>query len=339
VLRTNSLCVVTGGAGFIGSHVAERLVTLGHRVRVVDNLATGYERNLAPLAGAVEFMEGDLRDPAVCERAVRGVDVVFHLAALASVPRSLANPWACHEANVTATLRLVQACVAAKVPRLVYSSSSSVYGDTPHLPKSESLEPLPRSPYAAAKLAGEQYVLAFARAGFLEGIALRYFNVFGPRQDPFSPYAAVVPAFLLAARDGKPAVVYGDGQQTRDFTYVANVVHANLLAATAPGQAITGFVVNVAAGTRTSLLQLLDLVREVTGRDLACDHRAPRAGDVRDSLASLDRAQQLLGYAPTVGLREGLRRTWEWFARVDPTERVPPERDQRSALDGVIGER
>lgn len=314
MLDPHRLALVTGGAGFIGSHVTERLLQLGHRVRVVDNLITGHERNLAPFADAIEYIQGDLRDPHVCERAVQGAGVVFHLAALASVPRSLADPWACHEANVNATLRLVQACAAAKVPRVVYSSSSSVYGDTPHLPKTESLELLPRSPYAAAKLAGEQYVLAFARAGFFEGVALRYFNVFGPRQDPHSPYAAVVPAFLQAALDGRAAVVYGDGGQTRDFTYVANVVDANLLAAAAPGAVVTGSVVNVAGGTRTSLLQLLEVVREVSGRNVACEHRAPRPGDVRDSLASLERARQLLGYTPAVGLREGMSRTWEWLA-------------------------
>src|SRR3989441_3812184 len=237
-----SRCLVTGGAGFIGSHVAERLVALGHQVRVVDNLSTGDEANLAGFDGEIEFLRGDLCEARVCRSAVARIDVVFHLAALPSVPRSLKDPWASHDANVNATMRLLEACRAAQVRRIVYSSSSSVYGDTTVLPKTESVEPLPRSPYAAAKLAGEQYVLAFARAGQVEGVALRYFNVFGPRQDPHSPYAAVIPAFLSAVYEGRPAVVFGDGEQTRDFTYVANVVEANLLAAEASAATTNGVV-------------------------------------------------------------------------------------------------
>src|SRR5947208_11201015 len=229
-----SNCLVTGGAGFIGSHLAERLVALGHEVRVVDNLSTGNEANLADIAGDIEFLRGDLCDVDVCRRAVAGMDVVFHVAALPSVPRSLKDPWASHAANVNATVRLLEACVEAKVARIVYSSSSSVYGDTPVLPKTEAVEPLPRSPYAASKLAGEQYVLAFARTGLIEGAALRYFNVFGPRQSPHSAYAAVIPKFFQAALDGGPAVLFGDGHQTRDFTYVDNVVHANILDASPP---------------------------------------------------------------------------------------------------------
>src|SRR5216117_3442729 len=248
-----SKCLVTGAAGLIGSHLAERLVALGHDVRVVDNLSTGDEANLAGLDGEIEFLRGDLCELEVCRRAVAGTDVVFHLAALASVPRSLEDPWASHAANVNATIRLVQACLEAGVSRIVYSSSSAVYGDTTILPQSESFGPLPRSPYAASKLAAEQYVLAFARAGTVEGVALRYFNVFGPRQDPNSPYAAVIPAFLSAAHEGRPVSLFGDGQQTRDFTYVANVVEANILAAQAPAAAASGTVANVGAGQRTSL--------------------------------------------------------------------------------------
>src|SRR5437870_1580469 len=240
-------CLVTGGAGFIGSHVAERLVALGHQVRVVDNLSTGDEANLAGLDGEIEFLRGDLCEAQVCHSAVARIDVVFHLAALPSVPRSLKDPWASHDANVNATMRLLEACRAAQVKRVVYSSSSSVYGDTPVLPKTESAEPLPRSPYAASKLAGEQYVLAFARGGLIEGVALRYFNVFGPRQSPHSAYAAVIPKFFQAALDGRQAVLYGDGHQTRDFTYVDNVVDANLLAASAPGPRASGWPVNVGA--------------------------------------------------------------------------------------------
>ena len=307
----SSTCLVTGGAGFIGSHVAHRLVDDGCVVRVVDNLSTGDVRNLAHLEGKVEFQQADLTSAETCRRAVDGVDVIYHLAALPSVPRSMEDPWSSYHHNVTATMQLLLAAREAGVRRIVYSSSSSVYGDTPVLPKAEPVEPLPRSPYAAAKLAGEQFVLAFARAGMVEGVALRYFNVFGPRQSPTSAYAAVIPAFLAAARDGRPATVHGDGGQTRDFTYVENVVRANLLAASRPEA--NGVVCNLGAGQRTSLLQLLDFVREVTGRDVKAEHVPPRAGDVRDSLASLDRAKQVLGYEPLVGLREGLERTWAWL--------------------------
>jgi len=310
-----SRCLVTGGAGFIGSHVAERLVALGHAVRVVDDLSTGDAANLAGLDGEIEFLRGDLCEAAVCRRAVAGIEVVFHLAALPSVPRSLKDPWASHAANVNATMRLLEACRAAAVRRVVYSSSSSVYGDTVVLPKTESTEPCPRSPYAASKLAGEQYVLAFARAGLIEGVALRYFNVFGPRQSPHSAYAAVIPGFLRAALEQREAALFGDGMQTRDFTYVDNVVDANILAATTPRETVGGSVINVGAGVRTSLLGLIELVAQITGRRLAYQRFPPREGEVRDSLASLDRAERLLGYRPHVSLAEGLARTWAWFER------------------------
>jgi len=309
-----STCLVTGGAGFIGSHLVERLVALGHHVRVVDNLSTGDVANLAGSLSEIEFFQGDLCEPEVCRRATAGINVVFHVAALPSVPRSLMDPWASHAANVNATMRLLEACLEAGVARIVYSSSSSVYGDTPVLPKVETVEPLPRSPYAASKLAGEQYVLAFARAGRVEGVALRYFNVFGPRQSPHSAYAAVIPNFLQAALEGRPATLYGDGQQTRDFTYVDNVVDANILAASAPGEIANGWPVNVGAGTRTSLLGLIGLVSSVTGCELHHRQHPSRSGDVRDSLASLDRAERLLGYRARISLEEGLRRTWTWLA-------------------------
>ncbi len=306
-------CLVTGAAGFIGSHLAERLVARGHTVRVVDNLLTGDLANLTAIKDQIEFINGDLCDPEVCKRAVAGMDVVFHVAALPSVPRSVKDPWASHDNNVNATVRLLAASIQAKVPRVVYSSSSSVYGDTMILPKAEAVEPLPRSPYAASKLAAEQYVLAFARSGMIEGVALRYFNVFGPRQSPHSAYAAVIPIFLQAALEGRPAVIYGDGQQTRDFTYVDNVVDANLLAASAPASTASGSPVNVGAGTRSSLLELLALVSSVTGRDVGYILQASRAGDVRDSLAGLERTERLIGYHPRISLEEGLRRTWAWF--------------------------
>jgi UDP-glucose 4-epimerase len=309
-------CLVTGGAGFIGSHVAERLLALGHAVRVLDNLSTGDRANLAPLAGA-EFVEGDAQDPEACARAVDGVDVVFHLAALGSVPRSIKDAWGSHDANVNGTVRLLEAARARGVRRVVYSSSSSVYGDTPTLPKVETMEPLCRSPYAAGKLAGEQYTLAYARAGLVEGVALRYFNVFGPRQSPTGAYAAVIPLWMRAALTGGSARVNGDGGQTRDFTYVDNVVRANLLAAFGPGERVSGHVVNVGAGDRTSLMRLLELIGDVAGTRVAVEHGPPREGDVRDSLAGLERARRVLGYEPSVPLAEGLRRTWAWFARAN----------------------
>jgi UDP-glucose 4-epimerase len=304
--------LITGGAGFVGSHVVERLVSLGHPTTVVDNLSTGSERNLEPFRDKIEFVHGDLTDPVVCRRVARGIDVVFHLAALPSVPRSMSDPWASHEHNVNATVQLVLACREAGVRRFVYSSSSSVYGDTPTLPKVESMELQPRSPYAAAKLAGEQYVLAFARAGMLEGVALRYFNVFGPRQDPHSAYSAVIPAFLTALIEGHPANVYGDGYQTRDFTYVDNVVDANLLAAMAPADRVSGHAVNVGAGQRTSLRELVEVIEAVTGHSLPIEKLPARLGDVLDSLAGLERAHAVLGFSPSVTLEEGLRRTWAW---------------------------
>jgi nucleoside-diphosphate-sugar epimerase len=229
------------------------------------------------------------------------------------VPRSLADPWGTHDANVNATVRLLQAAHRAGVRRVVFSSSSSVYGDTPTLPKVESVEPRPRSPYAASKLAAEQYVLAYARAGLVEGVALRYFNVFGPRQSPDSQYAAVVPLFFRAAMTGTPATVFGDGGQTRDFTYVGNVVDANLLAAAAPAERASGYALNVGAGARTSINDLLEMIEQVTGRPIARQHRPPRAGDVRDSLAGLQRTEERLGYRAETPLTEGLRRTWDWF--------------------------
>lgn len=314
---TTMKCLVTGGAGFIGSHVAEQLVRDGHDVRVVDNLSSGSEANLEHLRRDLEFLQGDLRDPATCARAVAGTEVIFHLAAMPSVPLSMENPRGCHEHNVDATVHLVLAARDAGARRVVFSSSSSVYGDNPTLPKLESAELLPKSPYAAAKLAGEQYVVALARAGMIEGVALRYFNIFGPRQSPSSAYAAVVPVFMAAAQAGTPAPINGDGGQTRDFTFVENAVAANLLAATGPADRVSGQVCNVGAGQRTSLLQLVGMIGTVAGRRLATEHHPSRAGDVRDSLASLERASRVLGYQVLVPLEEGLARTWEWFAPLE----------------------
>jgi len=306
-------CLVTGGAGFIGSHVAARLVQDGNQVRVVDNLSTGKLENLESIADHVEFIQGDLRENEVVRRCVEDVDTVFHLAALPSVPRSLADPWASHDANCNASMKLVQAAAETGVRRVVYSSSSSIYGDTPVLPKAESAEPLPRSPYAAAKLAAEQYLLAFARAGLIEAVALRYFNVFGPRQDPHSAYAAVIPAFMQAASASTNARIFGDGRQTRDFTFVSNVVTANILAASRATSSVCGHVFNVGGGHQTSLLELRRLIEIETGTAIDVVHEPERPGDVRDSLACLERAHRGLAYVPEVSIRNGLSETWEWF--------------------------
>lgn len=304
--------LVTGGAGFIGSHIVRRLLDDGHAVTVLDNLSTGFRENLAEVMDRITFIEGDIRNTADCDRACNGVNTVFHVAALPSVPRSIKDPVACNDHNVNGTVQVLEAARRAGARRVVYSSSSSVYGDTAVLPKVETMEPLCRSPYAAAKLAGEQYVLAYARAGLVEGVALRYFNVFGPRQSPTSAYAAVIPLFLEAARTGGTATVFGDGEQTRDFTYIENVVNANLLAAFAPARA-NGAVANAGAGSRMSLNALLSLVEKVTGRPVRRTYGPPREGDVRDSQASLERAEALLDYRPSVTVEEGLRRTWRWF--------------------------
>ncbi len=317
---TNGRYLVTGGAGFIGSHIVSRLVALGHEVRVVDNLSTGSRDNIDHVESDIEFLRGDLRNPDVCAQVVEGVDTVFHVAALPSVPRSLDDPISSHEHNVTATLNLLEAARGAGVRRVVYSSSSSVYGDTPTLPKREEMEIQPRSPYSVAKLAGEQYVLAYARAGLVEGVALRYFNIFGPRQSPHSAYAAVIPAFMQAALTGTPAMLYGDGQQTRDFTFVDNVVEANLLAAHADVDRVSGWAMNIGAGGTVSLLGLVKHIESISGRSLSVTHGDPRPGDVRDSMAAITRAQALLGYEPSVDLLTGLAHTWEWLHGCQPVE-------------------
>ncbi len=299
--------LITGGAGFIGSNLAEALVKAGHRVRILDNFATGARANLAALAGGVELLEGDLRDPASVEQAVRGAEVVFHQGALPSVARSLEDPVTTHAVNATATLLLLQAARRAGVRRVVYASSSSVYGDSPTLPKREEMPTQPKSPYAVSKLAGEGYCQVFAASLGLETVSLRYFNIFGPRQDPASPYAAVIPKFLAAMRRGERPVIFGDGKQSRDFTYVENAVRANLLAAEAPG--VSGEVFNVACGARVTLLELVEHLNRLLETHLTPAFASPRPGDVRHSQADLTRAAALLGYHPTVDFPEGLTRT------------------------------
>jgi nucleoside-diphosphate-sugar epimerase len=303
------LYLVTGGAGFIGSNIAEALVRRGHRVRVLDDFSTGRRENLADLG--VEVVEGDLRDAATVRRAVAGVDGVFHQAALRSVPRSVDDPLSSNEVNVTGSLVLLLACREARVRRLVYASSSSVYGDDPTLPKVETLPTQPISPYAVSKLAAEHYCQTFARLYGLETVSLRYFNVFGPRQNPESKYSAVIPRFLAQALAGEPLEVHGDGEQSRDFTYIDNVVQANVLAMTTPG--VSGEVFNVACGTRHSLLAIADAIAGFLGRQLARNHVAARAGDVRHTQADIGKAERLLGYRPGVDFATGMRRTCEYF--------------------------
>jgi UDP-glucose 4-epimerase len=303
--------LVTGGGGFIGSNIVRALLERGATVRVLDSFATGRRTNFEELADRVELVEADLRDDAAIQRAVRGVEVVFHQGALPSVARSVSDPLTSHEVNATGTLRLLIAAREAGVRRVVYASSSSVYGDTPVLPKSEDLPTAPLSPYAVSKLAGEQYCRVFARLHGLETVCLRYFNVFGPRQDPASPYAAVIPKFIAAMTRGEAPLIHGDGTQSRDFSYIANVVQANLLAAEAPG--VGGEVFNVACGERFSLLDLVAALNRILGTRVEPRFGPPRPGDVKHSLADISRAERLLGYRPGVRFEDGLARTVAWF--------------------------
>jgi UDP-glucose 4-epimerase len=306
--------LVTGGAGFIGSTIVHTLVRSGERVRILDDFSTGSLDNLAEVKNRVEIIEGDLRDMAAVRRSVSGVTYVLHEAALRSVPRSVDDPLSTDEVNTHGTLQLLLAAHEAKtVRRLVYASSSSCYGDSPALPKVEDQVPLPISPYAVAKLAAEYYCRMFTRLYGLETVSLRYFNVFGPRQSPESKYAAVVPLFIRAALRDEPLLVHGDGEQSRDFTYVDNVVQANLKACTAPG--VGGEVFNIACDTRYSVLEIARAIESLLGRKIKIQHTPPRAGDVRHTQASIEKAQRLLGYHPTVGFEEGMRRTFEHWSR------------------------
>jgi nucleoside-diphosphate-sugar epimerase len=302
--------LVTGGAGFIGSHLAEELVRRDHQVRAVDDLSTGARRNLDAVASQVDFVEGDLCEMAVCRAAVAGVDYVLHQAAIPSVPRSVQDPLTSHRANVDAALNVLIAARDAGVKRLVYAGSSSVYGDTPTLPKREDMPPGPLSPYALQKLVAEQYCRMFTRLYGFETVTIRYFNVFGPRQNPGSPYSGVISLFSAALLQGRRPVIYGDGEQTRDFTYVANVVDGVLRACKAPR--VAGDVINVATGARISLNDLLHSMNRLLGTRLEAVYLEPRAGDVRDSQADITKARDLLGYVPHASLDEGLRATLEW---------------------------
>ena len=304
--------LVTGAAGFIGRSIAAALLAHGETVRGIDSLITGKRSNLVGLE-AMEFMEGDLADPAACAKACAGVEVVFHEAALASVPRSVADPVATNVNCVDATLNLLVAARDAEVRRVVYAASSSVYGDAPVLPKHEQMLPSPITPYAVAKLAGEHYLACFTRVYGLETVALRYFNVFGPYQDPTSHYSGVLAIFCRRMLAGEQPTIYGDGEQSRDFTYIDNVVHANLLAAAAPAEKVSGRMMNLATGSSITLNETVAILRELTGYSGKPTYEPARAGDIRDSLADIRLAGELLGYAPTVDFREGLRRTVEWY--------------------------
>lgn len=305
--------LVTGGAGFIGSHLVHRLVEQGATIRVLDNLSTGKMDNLAGLLDQITFIRGDLNDAEIVAHAVEGVDYVLHQAALPSVPRSVADPLTTDTNNVRGTLQLLVAARDAGVKRVIQASSSSAYGDTPTLPKVESMPMSPRSPYACSKSAGELYGRAFYTTYGLEYVGLRYFNVFGPRQDPTSQYAAVIPKFITSFIKDEPPVVYGDGTQSRDFAYVDNVVQANLKACTA--ERAPGKIINIACGEQTSLLRVLRQLEKIFGKTLEPRFDPPRAGDVKHSLADINLAKNVLGYEPEVGFAEGLLRTVEWFRK------------------------
>jgi UDP-glucose 4-epimerase len=318
--------LVTGGAGFIGSHLVGRLLDEGFEVRVLDNMSSGRRENLAHVADAVEIHEADLRSPDAVREAVRGCRYVFHEAALGSVPRSVADPAETMDVNVSGTINLLVACRDEHIERLVYASSSSVYGESAELPKRESARPSPLSPYALSKLSAEMACGIFGRLYGFTAVSLRYFNVFGPRQDPYSQYAAVIPRFITALLAGRRPVIYGDGLQTRDFTFVDNVVDANLLALRAPAERAVdagGGVYNASCGERISLLDLAGALRDRLHVDLEPAHEEARAGDVRHSQASIDLARECLGYAPRVGFAEGIDRTVAWY------------RDNADAHDGA----
>ena len=302
--------LVTGGAGFIGSHLAEELVRRGHQVRVADSLITGKRSNLDHIPG-VEFLEGDLAEMDMARKAVDGIEVVLHQAAIPSVPRSVTDPMTSHRANVDATLNMLLASRDAGVKRLVFAASSSAYGDTPTLPKHEEMPTNPLSPYALQKVIGEQYLQMFTRLYGLETVSIRYFNVFGPRQDPTSPYSGVISVFATALLENRPPTIFGDGEQTRDFTYIANVVNGVLRAAEAPDA--SGQIINVATGGRISLNQLFEEMRTLIGADVRPNYAPTRAGDVRDSQAEITKARTILGYEPTVSFEDGLKNTLDWY--------------------------
>ncbi|HZI56422.1 MAG TPA: SDR family oxidoreductase [Verrucomicrobiae bacterium] len=305
--------LITGVAGFIGSNIAHALMARGDEVRGIDDLSHGRQENLAGIAARFDFRHADITDDAAIQSACSGMDYVLHQAARGSVPRSMADPVGSNHANVVGTIKVLQAARAAGVKRVVFASSSSVYGDTPVLPKREDMACAPISPYAVSKYAGELYAQSFSKVLGLETVSLRYFNVFGPRQHPTSQYAAVIPKFIRAMLQGEQPVIFGDGKQSRDFTYIDNVVSANLLACQASAEKASGQVFNVAAGKSFSLNDLYAQLQEIIGYSKPASHAPPRGGDVRDSLADTGRAQQAMAYKTLVGFKDGLRRTVEWY--------------------------
>lgn len=313
-MALSGIALITGGAGFVGSHIATALVDAGARVRVVDDLSTGYLKNLRHIESKIDFIEGSVGDAATLGRALSDVEWVFHEAAIPSVPRSVERPRESHDASVNATFALLLAARDQKVRRVVYAASSSAYGDQPELPKREDMKPAPLSPYAVGKLVGEYYGQVFTNVYGLETVSLRYFNVFGPRQDPGSQYSGVISRFMSALVNGEQPIIYGDGEQSRDFTFVSNVVEANLRAAES-GDAV-GKVINVANGRQVTLNELLEIMKTVMGKSTAAACYEPvRVGDVRHSLADISLARSLLGYEPRVGLEEGLRLTFDWWQK------------------------
>lgn len=313
-MALTGIALVTGGAGFIGSHIASALAESGAKVRVIDNLSTGYEKNIEAIGSDVDFVRADVGDEPALNKALSGVELIFHEAAIPSVPRSVERPTETHQASVDSTFKLLLAARDHKVRRVIYAASSSAYGDQPDLPKREDMRPAPLSPYAVAKLVGEYYCQVFTRVYGLETVSLRYFNVFGPRQDPTSQYSGVISRFMNALLTGEQPVIYGDGEHSRDFTYITNVIDANLRAA--ESTAAVGEIINIANGQRTTLNELLDAMKAVTGKSqVTARHEPPRAGDVRDSLADLTKARALLGYEPRVNLEEGLRLTFDWWQK------------------------
>jgi UDP-N-acetylglucosamine/UDP-N-acetyl-alpha-D-glucosaminouronate 4-epimerase len=311
--------LVTGGAGFIGSNTVDELVRRGHDVVVLDDLSSGKKENLGGVRGKIEILQSSVTDLDKLQEACRGVDYVLHLGARTSVPRSVIDPLETNRVNVDGTLNVLVAARDAKVKRLVFAGSSSVYGETPTLPKRENMPPSPISPYGLSKLAGEMYGQVFQRCYGLEFVSLRYFNVFGPRQDPGSAYSGVLSLFNAAVLDGTQPVVYGDGEQSRDFTYVGNVVEANLLACEAKRAA--GLAINIGTGSRYTLNQTLALLEKITGRPAKAKYAPPRDGDIRDSQADITLAKNVLGYNPRIGFEEGLKRTWEWFCKSQSVEK------------------
>jgi UDP-glucose 4-epimerase len=303
--------LVTGGAGFIGSHIAEEIALKGKGVRVIDNFLTGKRENLVPFLDKIEFMEGDIRDIETCQRISEGVDYVLHQAALPSVPRSIEDPVLTSQININGTLNLLIAARDSGVKKFIFASSSSVYGNDPRLPKKEGMKAQPLSPYALTKLVGEMYCRVFSQIYGLSTVSLRYFNVFGPRQDPFSQYAAVIPHFIVRLLKDESPAIFGDGQQSRDFTYISNVVEANILAVKA--EHLSGDVINIACGERITVNDLAVGINQILNKDIKPSHDKPRPGDVKHSYADISRAEKILKYAPKVSFDEGLERTIQWF--------------------------